>query len=99
MGQAFIHIGGSNLVNAERLLAITAADSSPARRMIQEARDRGALIDASSGRRTRAVLVMDSDHVICSACSPEELELELSRCSAVGGVRDLPQTAGKGVRI
>lgn len=66
-----INIGFGNMVNANRLIAIVSPDSAPIKRLVQEARDRGALIDASYGRRTRAVLIMDSDHVILSALQPE----------------------------
>lgn len=66
-----INIGFGNMVSAGRLIAIVSPDSAPIKRLVQEARDRGALIDASYGRRTRAVLIMDSDHVILSALQPE----------------------------
>lgn len=66
-------IGAGNVVNLERCVAIVQADSAPARRMIQEARDRQLLIDASSGRKTRAVLVLDSEHILLSALTVEEL--------------------------
>lgn len=66
-----INIGFGNMVSSSRLLAIVSPESAPIKRMIQEARDRGMLIDATYGRRTRAVLVMDTDHVILSAILPE----------------------------
>lgn len=66
-----LNIGFGNLVNAQRLLAIVGPDSAPIRRTIQEARERGVLIDATYGRKTRAVLLMDSDHVVLSAIPPE----------------------------
>jgi len=66
-----INIGFGNMISAERLLAVVSPESAPIKRMIQEARDRGMLIDASFGRRTRAVIVMDTDHVILSAVTPE----------------------------
>ena len=59
------------MVSAGRLIAIVSPESAPIKRMIQEARDRGVLIDATYGRRTRAVLVMDSDHIVLSAIHPE----------------------------
>lgn len=59
------------MISSARLLAIVSPDSAPIKRMIQEARDRGMLIDASYGRRTRSVIVMDTDHVILSAIQPE----------------------------
>ena len=66
-----INIGFGNMVSASRLIALVSPESAPIKRMIQEARDRGRLIDATYGRRTRAVIVMDSDHVILSAILPE----------------------------
>ncbi len=62
-----LNIGFGNLVSAERLIAIVSPESAPIRRTVQEARERGALIDATYGRKTRAVLIMDSDHIILSA--------------------------------
>ena len=66
-----INIGFGNLVSQERLVAIVSPDSAPIKRMVQETRERGMLIDASYGRSTRAVLIMDSDHVVLSALQPE----------------------------
>jgi regulator of extracellular matrix RemA (YlzA/DUF370 family) len=66
-----INIGFGNIVSANRIVAIVSPDSAPIKRIVQEARDRGMLIDATYGRRTRAVIVMDSDHVILSAVQPE----------------------------
>ena len=66
-----INIGFGNMVAAGRLIAIVGPESAPIKRIIQDAKDRGTLIDATYGRRTRAVLVMDSDHVILSAVQPE----------------------------
>ena len=68
-----INIGFGSLVSAGRLLAVVAPDSAPIKRVIQEARDRGMLIDASYGRKTRTVILMDTDHVILSALTPEVL--------------------------
>ena len=68
-----INIGFGNLVSSQRLLAIVSPDSAPIKRLIQEARDRGMLIDATYGRKTAAVLIMDSDHVVLSALSTEKL--------------------------
>ena len=65
-----INIGFGNIVSANRLVAIVSPESAPIKRIIQEARDRGMLIDATYGRRTRAVLVTDSDHIILSAVQP-----------------------------
>ena len=66
-----INIGFGNMVSANRLVAIVSPESAPIKRIIQDAKDRGTLIDATYGRRTRAVLVTDSDHVILSAVQPE----------------------------
>ena len=68
-----INIGFGSMVAANRLLAIVAPDSAPIKRVIQEARDRGMLIDASYGRKTKAVILMDTDHVILSAIPTENL--------------------------
>ncbi len=66
-----INIGFGNMVSAGRLVSIVSPDSAPIKRIIQDARDQGMLIDATYGRRTRAVLIMDSYHVILSAVQPE----------------------------
>ncbi len=66
-----INIGFGNMVAAGRLVAIVSPESAPIKRIIQDAKERGTLIDATYGRRTRAVLMMDSDHVILSAVQPE----------------------------
>lgn len=66
-----INIGFGSMVSASRVLAIVAPDSAPIKRVVQEARERGMLIDASYGRKTKAVILMDTDHVILSAISPE----------------------------
>ena len=66
-----INIGFGNLVSAGRIITIVSPESAPIKRIIQDARDNGVLIDATYGRRTRAVIVMDSGHVILSAIQPE----------------------------
>ena len=66
-----INIGFGNMVSANRLVAIVSPESAPIKRIIQDAKERGTLIDATYGRRTRAVLVMDSEHVILSSVQPE----------------------------
>ena len=68
-----INIGFGNMVSANRLVAIVSPESAPIKRIIQDAKDRGALIDATYGRRTRAVIITDSDHVVLSAFEPEEV--------------------------
>jgi regulator of extracellular matrix RemA (YlzA/DUF370 family) len=72
-----ISIGFSNLISSARVIAVVSPDSAPIRRMIQEAKERGRLIDASCGRRTRAVIVADSDHVILSAIQAETIASRL----------------------
>lgn len=66
-----INIGFGNMVSANKLIAIVSPESAPIKRIVQDARDNGMLIDATYGRRTRAVIIMDSDHVILSAIQPE----------------------------
>lgn len=66
-----INIGFGNMVASSRLIAIVSPESAPVKRTVQEARDRGMVVDGTYGRRTRAVLIMDSDHVVLSALQPE----------------------------
>lgn len=73
-----INIGFGNLVSAQRLLTVVSPDSAPVKRLVQEAKERAMLIDASFGRKTRAVLVMDTDHVILSALPPETIAKRLN---------------------
>lgn len=68
-----INIGFGNLVSAERVVAILSPESAPIKRLIQDSRDRGNLVDASFGRRTRAVILTDSGHVLLSAIQPESV--------------------------
>ena len=68
-----INIGFGNMVASDRIVALANPDSAPIKRVIQEAKDRGMLIDASYGRKTKSVLLMDTDHVILSAVSPETI--------------------------
>lgn len=68
-----INIGFGNMVSADRVVAIVSFDSAPVKRIAQDAREAGRLIDATYGRKTRAVLMTDSDHVILSALQPETL--------------------------
>jgi regulator of extracellular matrix RemA (YlzA/DUF370 family) len=80
-----ISVGFGNTVSAERIVAIVGPDSSPIRRIIQEAKEDGRLIDASCGRRTRAVIITDSDHIILSALQPETIS---HRITSKGGTID-----------
>ena len=68
-----INIGFGSLVSAHRLVAVVSPESAPIKRLAQEARERGVLIDATYGRKTKAVLIMDNDHVVLSALSPEAI--------------------------
>ena len=80
-----INIGFGNMVSAGRLIAIVSPESAPIKRMVQEARDRGVLIDATYGRRTRAVLVMDSDHIVALGPSARDCGGQPGRRDASAG--------------
>jgi extracellular matrix regulatory protein A len=73
-----VNIGFGNIVSAQRIVAIVSPESAPIKRIITEARDKGVLIDATYGRRTRAVVITDSDHVILSAVQPETVAHRLT---------------------
>ena len=73
-----INIGFGNMINANRLITIVSPESAPIKRIIQDAKEKGLLIDATYGRRTRAVIIMDSDHVILSAVQPETVARRLN---------------------
>jgi len=85
-----INIGFGNIVSANRIIAIVSPESAPIKRIIQDARDRGMLIDATYGRRTRAVIVTDSDHIILSAVQPETVahRLNSKESSSISDVED-----------
>ncbi len=68
-----VNIGFGNVVSAERIITVVSPESAPIKRMVQEAKERGMLIDASYGRRTRAVIIMDSDHIVLSAILPTSI--------------------------
>ena len=68
-----VNIGYGNMISAERIIAIVSPDAAPVKRIVQGAKDRGMLIDASCGRKTKAVIVTDSDHIVLSALQPETL--------------------------
>ena len=78
----FINIGFGNMVSAGRIVAIACPDSAPVKRLVQDAKDEGRVIDVSCGRRTRAVIITDSDHVILSAIQSETITNRLSDDSA-----------------
>ena len=83
-----ISIGFGNLVSAERILSIVSPESAPIKRMIQDARERGLLIDASFGRSTKSVLTMDSGNVILSALPPETVAARCADNKEKGGTSD-----------
>ncbi len=74
----FINIGFGNMVSAGRIIAVAAPDSAPIKRLVQDAKEEGRVIDASCGRRTRAVIITDSEHVILSAIQTETLTNRLT---------------------
>ncbi|MBR2612354.1 MAG: DUF370 domain-containing protein [Clostridia bacterium] len=78
MGMKFINIGFGNLVSASRIVAIASPDSAPVKRLVQDAKEEGRIIDVSCGRRTRAVIITDSDHVILSAIQTETISNRLA---------------------
>ena len=80
-----INIGFGNMVSANRLIAIVSPESAPIKRIIQDSRDRGTLIDATYGRRTRAVRITDSDHIILSALQPETVASRLNGREEIPG--------------
>ena len=75
----FINIGFGNIVSSSRLIAAVSPESAPIKRIIQDARDNGKLVDATYGRKTRAVIIMDSEHVILSAVQPETVASRLDK--------------------
>lgn len=74
----FVNVGFSNILNADRIVAVIGSDSAPSKRLMQDAKDMGRAIDCTSGRKTRSILVMDSDHVVLSAIQPETLAARLA---------------------
>ena len=86
MPVSLINIGFGNIVSANRLVAIVSPESAPIKRIIQEARDKGTLIDATCGRRTRSVLITDSEHVVLSAVQPETVAHRLEGKDALGPI-------------
>ena len=69
----FVNIGFGNMVSSHRMLSIVSPDSAPIKRLVQVAKERSMVIDASFGRRTKSVIIMDTDHVILSAIPPETI--------------------------
>lgn len=87
-----INIGFGNAVSAGRVIAIVSPESAPIKRLGQEARERGTLIDASFGRKTKAVLIMDSGHIVWSALPPDQLSAQWTEAQ-----RDKPRLEGEGL--
>jgi regulator of extracellular matrix RemA (YlzA/DUF370 family) len=83
VGFSLINIGFGNMAAAARVMAIISPESAPVKRMIQDCRDRGELIDATYGRKTRAVLIMDSGQIILSAVQPETISHRLTNKDTV----------------
>ena len=85
-----VNIGFGNIVSADRIIAIISPESAPVKRMIQESKDAKKAIDATCGRRTRAVLIMDSDHIILSAVQPETVAGRLDKdiCSKDNNIKN-----------
>ncbi|MBE6679221.1 MAG: DUF370 domain-containing protein [Ruminococcaceae bacterium] len=74
----FINVGFGNMVAADRVVALVSPDSAPMKRLVSEAREGGRIIDVTCGRRTRAIIITDSDHVILSATQPETISNRLA---------------------
>ena len=83
-----INIGFGNIISAERLVSIVSPESAPIKRIVQEAKDRGMLIDASYGRATKTVILMDTDHVILSALTPDVLSARWLDKQEIEGEKD-----------
>ena len=74
----FINVGYNNMIAAERIIALVTPDSAPAKRLIQDAKDTGRAVDCTSGKKTKSVIITDSDHVVLSALSTEQLAERLA---------------------
>ncbi|QRN86348.1 DUF370 domain-containing protein [Clostridia bacterium] len=83
-----VNIGFGNIVNANRIVAIVSPESAPIKRLVQDARDRNELVDATYGRRTRAVIVTDSNYIVLSAVQPETVSNRLSTSKAIVDVSE-----------
>ncbi len=79
MGVELVHIGFGNIIALNRVLVILAPDSAPIKRLIQEAREKSALIDATYGRKTKAVIVLDNGHMVLAAIQPETIAARLGQ--------------------
>lgn len=74
-----VHVGFGNIVAVNRVVALVSPDSAPVKRMIREARDRGTLVDLTSGRKTKAAMVLDSGHIVLAAIQPETIASRLGQ--------------------
>ncbi len=74
----FVNVGFNNMINAERVVAVINSESSPAKRLVQDAKDSGRAIDCTSGRKTRCLVITDSDHVVLSALQNETVSARLA---------------------
>ncbi len=83
-----VNIGFGNMVSANRMIAIISPESAPIKRMVQDARERGNLIDATHGRRTRAVIVTDSDHIILTYLQTETLANRIAEESSIDDMEE-----------
>ena len=83
-----INIGFGNVVNMDKVISIVRADAAPVKRMVQVARDGGMAVDATCGRKTKCVLVMDSGHIVLSALQPETIENRVTDNPSAGGNED-----------
>ena len=83
-----INIGFGNVVNMDKVISIVRADAAPVKRMVQVARDGGMAVDATCGRKTKCVLVMDSGHIVLSALQPETIENRVTDNPGAGGKED-----------
>lgn len=74
----FINVGFNNMINSDRIVALVSSDSAPAKRLVQDSKDSGRAIDCSGGKKTRTVIITDSDHVILSSVEPEKMAERLA---------------------
>lgn len=86
-----VNIGFGNLVSANRMIAIVSPDSAPIKRIIQDAKDKGTLIDATHGRRTRAVIITDSDHVILTYLQSETVANRIDNETVIDDEEDIDE--------
>lgn len=89
MAADFVSIAYDNFINKERVLLVTAVDSSPIRRLISESKENGMLIDCSQGRKTRSVIFLDSDHIVLSALTPEAVMQRLRKTDTSQNQEDM----------